>query len=142
MAPPPLDAMTRFGFYLGAAFQIRDDLLDLAPGGQTGKAPRSDIVEGKRTLMLIHLLGVAPPGDRAWVVNYLGRPEDDRAPADQDRLLMLMIDAGSLAYAERFATVLAAAAQKALATAFAAVPPSPAVDFLGELIDYLVSRTD
>jgi geranylgeranyl pyrophosphate synthase len=29
MAPPPLDAMTRFGFYLGAAFQIRDDLLDL-----------------------------------------------------------------------------------------------------------------
>jgi geranylgeranyl pyrophosphate synthase len=76
------------------------------------------------------------------VVGYLGRAEDDRSSADQDRLLRLMIEAGSLAYAERFAAVLAAAAQRSLATAFADVPPSPAVDFLRELIDYLVSRTD
>ena len=76
------------------------------------------------------------------MVDYLSRAEDDRSPADQDRLLTLMIDAGSLAYAERFAAVLATAAQQSLATAFAAVPPSPAVDFLRELIDYLVSRTD
>ena len=34
-----------------------------------------------------------------------------------------MVDAGSLAYAERFAAVLATAAQQSLATAFAAVPP-------------------
>ena len=112
------------------------------PGGQAGKAPRSDIVEGKRTLMLIHLLGVAGPADRAWVVDYLARAEDDRSPTDQERLLELMIEAGSLAYAERFAAVLAAAAQQSLETAFAAVPPSPALDLLRELIDYLVSRTD
>ena len=139
---PEPAALDRLGFLAGCAFQIRDDLLDLAPAGQSGKAPRSDVVEGKRTLMLIHLLGVAASGDRAWVVGYLGRAEDDRSPADQDRLLTLMIDAGSIAYAERFAAVLAAAAQQSLATAFAAVPPSPAVDFLRELVDYLVSRTD
>ena len=69
-----------WGFLAGCAFQIRDDLLDLAPGGQAGKAPRSDVVEGKRTLMLIHLLGVAAPAERAWVVDYLGRAEDDRSP--------------------------------------------------------------
>jgi geranylgeranyl pyrophosphate synthase len=92
--------------------------------------------------MLIHLLGVAGPQDRVWVVGYLSRAEDDRSPADQERLLALMIDAGSLAYAERFATVLATAAQQSLATAFADVPHSPAVDVLRELIDYLVSRTD
>ena len=91
--------------------------------------------------MLIHLLGVAGPADRAWVVDYLSRADDDRGSADQDQLLALMTEAGSLAYAERFAAVLATAAQQSLETAFAAVPPSPAVDFLRDLIDYLVSRT-
>ncbi len=138
---PEPAALDRLGFLAGCAFQIRDDLLDLAPGGQTGKAPRSDIVEGKRTLVLIHLLGVAGPADRAWVVDYLSRAEDDRSSADQDQLLALMTEAGSLAYAERFAAVLATAAQQSLETAFASVPPSPAVDFLRDLIDYLVSRT-
>ena len=59
---PEPAALDRLGFLAGCAFQIRDDLLDLAPGGQAGKAPRSDVVEGKRTLMLIHLLGVARSG--------------------------------------------------------------------------------
>ena len=40
------------------------------------------------------------------------------------------------------AAVLATAAQQSLETAFAGVPPSPALDFLRELVDYLVSRTD
>ena len=53
----------------------------------------------------------------------------------------LDVEAGSLAYAARFATVLATAARQSLETAFAAVPASPAVQFLRELIDYLVSRT-
>ena len=139
---PEPAALDRLGFLAGCAFQIRDDLLDLAPGGQTGKTPRSDIVEGKRTLVLIHLLGVAGPADRAWVVDYLTRTEDGRSAADQDQLLTLMTEAGSLAYAERFAGVLAAAAQESLETAFAGIPPTPAVDFLRELIDYLVSRTE
>jgi len=138
---PDPAAVDRLGFLAGCAFQIRDDLLDLAPGGQVGKEPRSDITEGKRTLMLIHLLGTAPPTDRAWVVDYLTQAEDQRTPCDQERLLRLMIDAGSLAYAEQVAGVLAAAAQRALVDAFADVPRSPALDFLAELVDYLVCRS-
>jgi geranylgeranyl diphosphate synthase, type II len=139
---PDPAALDRLGFLAGCAFQIRDDLLDLAPGGQAGKTPRSDVLEGKRTLVLIHLLSVAAPTERAWVVDYLQRDPDDRSAADQDQLLALMVAAGSLTYAERFAAALADAAQESLETAFADVPPSPAVDFLRELIDYLVSRTD
>ena len=52
-----------------------------------------------------------------------------------------MTAAGSLAYAEQFAGVLATAAQESLEAAFADVPPSPALDFLRQLVDYLVSRT-
>ena len=52
-----LDRFNRFGYYLGAAFQIQDDLLNLT-GDQNryGKEIAGDLLEGKRTLMLIHLL--------------------------------------------------------------------------------------
>ena len=59
-----LDPMIRFGFFLGAAFQIRDDLLNLVGDhDEYGKEPLGDLYEAKRTLMLIHLLRAAE-GDR------------------------------------------------------------------------------
>ena len=57
--------MVRFGFLLGATFQIRDDLLNLVGNVDLyGKELRGDLREGKRTLMLIHLLGDARGADR------------------------------------------------------------------------------
>ncbi len=51
-----LDRLIRFGFFLGAAFQIQDDLLNLVGDPEAyGKELSGDIREGKRTLMLIHL---------------------------------------------------------------------------------------
>src|SRR5215211_3865998 len=65
----PLAAMTRFGFYLGAAFQIRDDLLNLVGSeARYGKELLGDIREGKRTLMLIHLLGSVRADERERLV--------------------------------------------------------------------------
>ena len=56
-----LDRFLRFGFFLGAAFQIQDDLLNLiGDSARYGKEMDGDIWEGKRTLMLIHLLPAAP----------------------------------------------------------------------------------
>jgi geranylgeranyl diphosphate synthase type II len=50
--------MVRFGFHLGAAFQIQDDLLNLV-GDESlyGKEINGDLREGKRTLVLIHSRG-------------------------------------------------------------------------------------
>ena len=55
-----LRLMVRFGFHLGAAFQIQDDLLNLV-GDEAlyGKEINGDLREGKRTLVLIHLAGRA-----------------------------------------------------------------------------------
>ena len=45
----------RFGFHFGAAFQIRDDLLNLIGSERTyGKEILGDLYEGKRTLPLMH----------------------------------------------------------------------------------------
>ena len=138
---PAPAALDRLGFLAGCAFQIRDDLLDVAPDGQEGKEPHSDIAEGKRTVMLIHLLSVAPSAERAWIVNYLAKAEHERSAAEQQQLLRLMVEAGSLAYAERVAAILAAAARRSFDEAFADFPASAELDSLRVLVDYLIDRT-
>ena len=61
-----VQAMTRFGRYVGLAFQIADDLLDLlGDERQTGKSLGTDLEQQKLTLPLIRLLagrGVRPVG--------------------------------------------------------------------------------
>ena len=52
-----LEPFIRFGFFIGAAFQIQDDLLNLIGDERSyGKEIDGDIWEGKRSLMLMHLL--------------------------------------------------------------------------------------
>ncbi len=50
-----LDGFVSFGLPLGRAFQIHDDWLNIY-STNTGKELGGDILEGKRTLLLIHLL--------------------------------------------------------------------------------------
>ena len=53
----PLASLTRFGMILGIAFQIQDDVLNLQGEIETyGKEIGGDIYEGKRTLMLNHVI--------------------------------------------------------------------------------------
>ena len=66
-----LEAIARFGFFLGAVLQIRDDVENVTDRAEAhGKDFGSDIIEGKPTLILIHLLRSAPPAARtrpcAW----------------------------------------------------------------------------
>ena len=133
-------ALSRFGFLAGAAFQIRDDLLNLDPVADTGKEPLSDIREGKRTLMLIHLLNSAGLRDRRWLLNFLTEDEVDRSAADGSRVLEMMQDAGSLRFAQDYSATLAASADVALRDAFAGVRDTPARRFIRDLLDYLTSR--
>ena len=135
-----LDALSRFGYYLGLAFQIRDDLLDLDPGISPGSEPWGDIAEGKRTLLLIHLLSHAKGADLSWLVDYLNEPEDRRASTDPARVLALMGRYGSQAYAEEYGTQMESAAIGAFDDAFGQVPDSEPRRFLKELIPYMLAR--
>lgn len=51
-----IDALTRFGKYLGLCFQIKDDIFDYFDDKQIGKPTGNDIREGKVTLPLIYAL--------------------------------------------------------------------------------------
>jgi len=78
--PEQLVPLEVLGRHLGAAFQITDDLLNLrADPEDYGKEIGGDLWEGKRTLMLLHALDHAAPGDQRRAVHILGlrRPTAD-----------------------------------------------------------------
>ncbi|MEO8623530.1 MAG: FAD-dependent oxidoreductase, partial [bacterium] len=67
-----LGRFDRFGFLLGLAFQIKDDVLNLnGDESRYGKEIDGDLWEGKRTLILAHALAHAKPIDRTWIRDFL-----------------------------------------------------------------------
>lgn len=91
------------GLDLGAAFQVRDDVLNLAASADTpgyGKEAFGDLYEAKRTLILAHLLAVADPHESAEVTMRLSKPREERSGEDVERILDLMRRHGSLDHAQ------------------------------------------
>ena len=135
------DALVRFGFYLGAAFQIRDDLLNLVGDeAKYGKESCGDLYEGKRTLMVIHLLRETRGDDRRAVGRFLAMDRQQRTPGDVAAILELMHRHGSIDFAREFGLGIAGAAGSAFEAAFADVPDSPERRFVHELITWMLER--
>jgi len=136
-----LAAVSRFGLYLGTAFQITDDLLNLT-GDEAlyGKEIDGDIAEGKRTIMLIHLLSAAEEADREFLVEFLSGDRGSRAPDDIATVRDMMEDQGSVEYGRHYAAALGEQAATAFDQAFGSLPSSPDRRFLAEAVDFVVSR--
>ncbi|GAB2685330.1 polyprenyl synthetase family protein [Thalassiella azotivora] len=81
-----VDVMIRYGEQVGVAFQLADDVLDLASGSeQSGKTPGTDLREGVPTLPVLLARQAAAEGDAGArdVVRLLdGDLTDDAALAD------------------------------------------------------------
>ena len=139
---PRLDRFDRFGFLLGLAFQITDDVLNLnGKVERYGKEIDGDLWEGKRTLILAHALGHASRADRAWIGSFLSRPRERRLPREVLRLHEVLASGGSIAWAQQSAAVFAeAAAREFHDTAFAGVPASPDLDWLRSCVSFIVKR--
>ncbi|HYO72657.1 MAG TPA: polyprenyl synthetase family protein [Archangium sp.] len=136
-----LDAYLHFGFFVGAAFQIQDDLLNLVGDEASyGKERDGDIWEGKRTLMLIHLLNAMEPEARARLSRMLGRPRAERTREEVQWVREQMDRYGSIDYARQVAHGLAGAALHEFALAFADVPDSPDKEFLAALPTWVIER--
>jgi geranylgeranyl diphosphate synthase type II len=136
-----LDRYLRFGFFVGAAFQIQDDLLNLVGDAQKyGKELDGDIWEGKRTLMLIHLLGAATPDDRARLAAVLGLSRGERTLADVLWIRERMDHYGSIEHARQVAHGLAGAALHEFSVAYADLPDSRDKRFLEAVATWAIER--
>jgi geranylgeranyl diphosphate synthase type II len=112
--PTQLRKLSEFGTKLGVGFQIQDDVLNLtAEGTRYGKEPFDDILEGKRTLMLLRLLKVAGPDERDKLVRIMEKKREEKTPNDVNYVLSLMEKYGTIEYAREKARRLASEAMSA-----------------------------
>jgi geranylgeranyl diphosphate synthase type II len=137
----PLAPIVRFGFHFGAAFQIRDDLLNLVGDERTyGKEILGDLYEGKRTLPLVHLISAARGAELELVRDYLRRDRSERSPELVGAVRALMDDYGSIAFTTEYAEGILLVAEEYFEQAFADAQPGPDLDFLRALVPYVWAR--
>ena len=136
-----LDRCIRFGFFLGAAFQIQDDLLNLEGDATAyGKELGGDIREGKRTLMLIHLLEKASEPEQDRLRSMLGQPREARSDGDVRWVLERMDAYGSIDYARQVAHGLAGAARYEFTDLYGHLPDSRDKRFIEALPAWVIER--
>jgi geranylgeranyl diphosphate synthase, type II len=130
----------RFGFFLGATFQIQDDLLNLVADQSYGKERDGDLWEGKRTLMLIRLFRESAPPARDRLAAILRTERRERTAGDVAWIRAQMDRYDCIEYARRYAHRLAGAALHEYSLAFAGVPESRDKRFLEEMVTWVVER--
>jgi geranylgeranyl diphosphate synthase type II len=137
-----VDPFIRYGFFVGAAFQIQDDLLNLVgDAARYGKELGGDLYEGKRTIMLIHVLEACTDAERERVLRLLAVPRREKREAEV-RWLRGRIDAyGAIEHARAMANGLAGAATIEIERIFRGMPSSRDRDFLEALATWAIERT-
>jgi geranylgeranyl diphosphate synthase type II len=135
------ERFNRFGYYMGAAFQIQDDILNLVGDAQCyGKEIDGDIWEGKRTLMLIHALRHANSREQRRIERFLMAPRGKRRASTVRWMHETMERLGSIAHARTCARQLAGAALREFVLLYGDRPDSIDKRFIESLVLYMIER--
>jgi geranylgeranyl diphosphate synthase type II len=135
-----LNPFLRYGFFLGAAFQIQDDLLNLVGDDDYGKEVNGDIWEGKRTLMLIHAIRKSTTKERARLSDILCRPREGRTLPEVRWIRKLMDKYECAEYGRKIAHGLAGAALHEYSLISAGLPDSRDKTFFEQMATWVIER--
>lgn len=136
-----LDRFNRFGYYMGAAFQIQDDILNLlGKRRKYGKEIGGDIWEGKRTLMLIHTLNHCMSKEKERLRAFLATPRQQRQAKDIRWVYRLMDKYGSIEAARSSARQLAGAALREFIVSYGDQPSCTDKQMIQEMVLYMIER--
>jgi geranylgeranyl pyrophosphate synthase len=129
-----VERLSRLGGFVGTAFQIADDIIDIdSDSRESGKLPGTDVREGVRTLPMVFALREPGP-EAARLRELLSGPIDDDE-AVMEALTLLRASPG-MAKAKQFLADYAERAREELAV----LPEVPGRYALQTLVDYTVSR--
>ena len=129
-------ALAEYGYNLGIAFQMADDLFDYTlQTSEFGKEVGADLREGKLTLPVIYALKQAQSGDRDLMIQIIR--DQDFSEADFKTLTALLDKYGGLTYTQNTAASYIDAAKKAL-TVF---DPSPTKETMLDIAEYALARS-
>jgi geranylgeranyl diphosphate synthase type II len=133
--------LRRFARFMGIAFQIQDDILNLTAMQEPyGKEIAGDLWEGKHTLMLLHALRSATPTELAEAESALSRSRGEKSQADVELLLSLIRRYDGVEHARALATKLAVQARETIEDASRFMVSSVHRDFLIGLPEYVIVR--
>ncbi|MBU0496376.1 MAG: polyprenyl synthetase family protein [Candidatus Thermoplasmatota archaeon] len=128
-------AMKNYGIYLGLAFQIWDDYLDLSSDEQTlGKDIGNDIRNGKKTLIAVNALQIATGTQKTLLQQTFGNP--NATELDIHQVFSLFKDLKSIEYARKTAMNFNTKAKQCLGL----LPETNTKQLLYHLTDYAIQR--
>jgi heptaprenyl diphosphate synthase len=129
-----VERLSRLGGFVGTAFQISDDIIDIdSESHESGKLPGTDVREGVHTLPMLYALAETGPDGARLRALLAGPIEDDASVAEA---LTLLRASPGMAKAKDVLAQYAAQARHELAL----LPDVPARHALEALVDYTVSR--
>ena len=131
-----VEVLRSYGMSTGLAFQLQDDLLNLVGSKEAAtKDFRSDITEGKRTMVAVHALAHTEGAQREELLDILSSKETDQARLA--RAVEIMQAAGSIDYVRDYAVKLARQGQDELKRV---LPMSISRTLLVSMGDFFVRR--
>lgn len=87
--PEVTQRLSCYGYHLGMAFQMVDDILDFTASAQTlGKPVGNDLREGKMTLPAIYAWDKASPDERRQLETVMRDGNYERVPFDEIRTIL------------------------------------------------------
>jgi geranylgeranyl diphosphate synthase, type II len=136
-----LNSIYKFGLMIGRSFQIIDDLLDLTSdfAGQK-KQLGNDIYEGKRTIMLIHLLNNINTQNKQKLLNILKKTRLQKSQKEVLWVIDQMKKTGSLDYSRDLANQFSAKAKKIFDTELKFLSQKPFRSQLESCITFITTR--
>ncbi len=126
--------MKEFGYNLGIAFQIKDDLFDYNKNGFAGKPPANDIKEKKLTLPLIYALENCKSSEKKSIIRILRKSVKNSSSVDE--VIRFVKRNGGLEYA---AKIMNDYKDKAISILLE-FPENDSRTSLIRLVEYTVSR--
>lgn len=126
-------ALHLYGYHIGTAFQLVDDLLDYSGDSESlGKNVGDDLAEGKPTLPLIIAMQRAPAADAKLIADALREGSAEHLEA----IVKIVRDNGGLSYTRDCAEEHANKAKQQLS----ALAESPYLKAMRELADFAIGR--
>ncbi len=129
-------AFREFGWNLGMAFQVRDDMLGIwGSAEETGKPSCNDIRRRKKTLPVVHALEKATGQQREELLRYYGGPCENEESVD--RVLAVLKSVDAFDESQRLTESYIGKAKDAIASI--CLEPDAARD-IGEVVEFLETR--
>lgn len=137
-----MEQIKKWGTPLGYAFQMRDDLNNLTQKSDVmGKEQGGDILEGKRTLMLIHLLQQCSKEEEQYIAAIYRKDSSAKTETEKNYIIQLMEHYGSLNYVAKVIKENCRLAEREFNAFARPFPNSDAKANLKSAIDFVGNRT-